>query len=134
MLKETITYTDFNGVERTEEYNFHLTKAEILEMQYGKEGGLSAYLTRISQAMDGPKLVKEFKELLLKSYGVKSDDGKRFIKNDQIRDEFSQSEAYSIMFTRLATDTDYAVKFITGIIPADLADLVKDQMPSVVNK
>lgn len=121
MLKKTITYTDYNGVERTEDKYFNLTKAELVEMELGINGGLSEMITKIVNTKDTPALVKLFKELILKSYGEKSADGKRFIKNDELRDEFTQTEAYTTLFMELATDDNAAVKFIEGIIPQDLA-------------
>lgn len=121
MLKKPVTYTDYNGMERKEDLYFNLTKAEIMEMEMGTTGGMAEYIQRIVASQDAPSIIKIFKELVLKAYGVKSPDGKRFIKNDEVRDEFLQSEAYSIVFMELATDADAAAKFVNGIIPADLA-------------
>lgn len=120
MLKKTITYADYNGNERTEDFYFNLTKAEVMEMEMSTTGGLAEKITRIVNAQDTPSIIKIFKELILKAYGVKSDDGKRFIKSDEISAEFSQTEAYSVLFMELATDADAASKFVNGIIPADL--------------
>lgn len=122
MLKKTVTYTDYNDVERTEDLYFNLNKAEIMEMELSVSGGLTTMIKRVVAAQEAPEIIKVFKDLILKSYGVKSDDGKRFIKNDKIRDEFSQTEAYSIVFMELATDPDAAAKFIEGIIPKDAAE------------
>lgn len=127
MLKKTIKYTDYNGVERTEDFYFNLNKAEIMEMQLTTVGGLDAYLKKIISAQDMPTLMRVFKDLVLKSYGVKSDDGRRFIKNDQLREEFEQTEAYSILYMELSTDAEAAAAFVNGIIPADVAkQLPKD--------
>ena len=120
MLKKTINYTDYNGTERTEDFYFNLTKAEIMEMEMSTTGGLAETIQRIVAAQDAPAIIKIFKELVLTAYGVKSPDGKRFIKNDTIRDEFAQTEAYSILFMELATDADAAAKFVNGIVPADM--------------
>lgn len=120
MFKKVVTYTDFNDVERTEEFYFNLTKAEVLEMQLGKEGGLSEYIKRIIDAKDVPKLISIFKELVLKAYGVKSEDGKRFIKNQDVIDAFSQTNAYSEIFMELATNSKAASAFIEGITPKGL--------------
>lgn len=117
MIKETITYTDYNGVERTEDFYFNLTKAEVTEMQLQTEGGLSEMIERIVKAQDVPQIVGIFKTIILKAYGVKSADGRRFIKNDQLRDEFSQTEAYSQLFMTLATDADKAADFVNGVLP-----------------
>lgn len=126
MLKKTIKYTDYNGVEKTRDFYFNLSKAEIAEMELETPGGLSAYLKRITEAQDTPSLVKIFKELILKSYGVKSDDGERFIKNAQIRDEFAQTDAYSELFMELASNAEIASEFVNGIIPANFVNKVKE--------
>ena len=130
MLKKTITYEDFNGVERTEDYYFHLTKAEIAEMEMSQNGGYSEVLKRIVAAKDAPSIIKQFKDLVLRAYGIKSDDGRRFIKNDEIREAFSQTEAYSIIFMELATDDKAAAAFVNGIFPADMVANAKTIAPA----
>jgi hypothetical protein len=120
MLKKTITYTDFNGVERTEDFYFNLSKAEIAEMELGTAGGYVEMLNKVVAAQDGPTIIKLFKELILKTYGEKTPDGKRFIKSEEISNAFSQTEAYSILFMELATDADAAGKFVNGIMPNDI--------------
>ena len=117
MLEKTITYIDYNGVERTEDFYFNLSKAEVLELEMGTTGGLTEMINKIVAAQDTPTLIKIFKDLVLKAYGEKSPDGKRFIKSDEIRDAFSQTEAYSNLFMELATDAEAASKFFNGIIP-----------------
>ena len=117
MLKKTITYTDYNDVERTEDFYVNLTKAELMEMEMGAVGGLSGMIEKIVSAKDAPAIIKVFKELVLKAYGEKSADGKRFIKSKEISDAFSQTEAYSQLFMELATDADAASKFVNGIAP-----------------
>ena len=121
MLKKTIEYVDYNGTKRKEDFYFNLTKAEISEMELEIPGGMSEMLKRITAAQDTPSLVKIFKDLILRSYGVKSDDGKRFIKSQQLKEEFSQTEAYSELFMELATNADAASQFVNGIVPADIA-------------
>lgn len=121
MLKKTITYTDYNGAERTEDFYFNLSKAEITEMEMGVKGGLTETITRIVAAQDSPAIIKIFKDLILKAYGVKSPDGKRFEKSPELSAEFSQTEAYSNLFMELAFDANKAAEFINGIVPADLA-------------
>lgn len=128
MLKKTITYTDYNGVERTEDFFFNLTKAEIMEMEMGTEGGMADMISRIVSAQDTPSIIKIFKDILLKAYGEKSPDGKRFIKSKELSDGFSQTEAFSILFMELATDTDAASKFVNGIIPSDVAKAAAEEM------
>lgn len=120
MLKKTIEYTDFNGTQRKEDFYFNLSKAEIMEMEMSKQGGLAEEIQKIISAQDAPAIIQVFKDLLLKSYGVKSPDGRRFIKSQELRDDFEQTEAYSILFMELATDADAASKFVNGIIPADM--------------
>ena len=117
MFTKTITYKDYNDVERTETFLFNLTKAELLEMEMSEKGGLAEKIQRISSEMDGPELIKLFKEVILKAYGVKSPDGKRFIKNDTLREEFQQTEAFSELFMELSQDTDKAAEFINGLVP-----------------
>ena len=118
MLKKTITYTDYNGITRTEDFYFNLTKAEIMEMQLSTNGGLDVMIKKIIDSQDAPSIIKIFKELILKAYGEKSDDGKRFVKSKEISEGFAQTEAYSQLFMELATDTDAASKFVNGIVPA----------------
>lgn len=120
MLKKTITYTDYDGNERTEDFYFNLSKAEIMEMELSTTGGLTKMIEKIVAEQDGKKIIEVFKDLVLKSYGEKSADGRRFIKNDEIREAFSQTEAYSDLFMKLATDADEAADFVNGIVPANL--------------
>lgn len=129
MIKETITYLDYNGVERTEDFYFNLNKAEVLKMELGTTGGLAEKITRIVAAQDQPAIMKVFEDLILTSYGVKSDDGKRFIKSDEIREAFAQTEAYSQLFMELATDADKAAKFVNGIVPADMTRQLNSVAP-----
>lgn len=121
MLKKTITYTDYNSVERTEDFYFNLTKAEIMEMEMTTAGGMGEMIQRIVDAQDVPEIVKIFKQMILKAYGKKSPDGKRFIKSPELSEEFAQTEAYSQLFMELATDSDAAAKFVNGVIPAEVA-------------
>ena len=125
MIKKTITYEDYNGVERTENFYFNLNKAEVLEMEMGTEGGMAESIQKIIDAKDAPAIIRVFKDLVLKAYGVKSDDGRRFMKTKpdgtRYADDFSETEAYSQIFMELATDADAAAKFVNDIIPADLA-------------
>lgn len=117
MLKKTFTYVDYNGVERTEDHYFNLSKAELMEMELSTTGGLAEMINKIVAAQDAPAIVKIFKELVLKAYGQKSADGRRFIKSKELSDEFAQTEAYSQLFMELATDADAAAKFVNGIVP-----------------
>lgn len=121
MIKITKTYMDFNDNERTEDFFFHLTEAEVMEMQMSTTGGLAEMIQRIVASQDAPAIIKIFKDLVMKAYGVKSPDGREFIKNQQLRDSFAQTQAYSDIFMELATDADAAARFVNGIVPANLA-------------
>ena len=131
MLKKTITYMDYNDVERTEDFYFNLSKAEILEMELSTEGGLQRMIEKIVAAQDMPALSKYFKQIILMSYGEKSPDGKRFIKNDKLREEFSQTEAFSQLYVELATDDQMAADFVNGIIPREVAAEAKEELSVV---
>lgn len=118
MLKKTITYTDYLGNQRTEDFYFNLTQAEVMEMELSRTGGLTAMIEKIVAEQDHPKIIKVFKELVLKAYGQISPDGRKFVKNDEVRDDFSQTEAYSMLFMELALDAKAAAEFVNGIVPA----------------
>ena len=136
MYKETIKYTDYDNNDREEDFYFNLNKAELTEMQMSTEGGLEKRIQKIVSSQNGKEIMALFKEIILKAYGVKSDDGKRFIKNQEVRDEFEQSEAYSELFMKLVTDADAAQKFINGIIPKDIANQSKENPATIaaINK
>lgn len=130
MLKKTIKYTDYNGNERTEDFYFNLTKAELMEMELSVDSGMTTMLRKIIQTQQNSKLADLFKQLLLKSYGEKSDDGKRFIKSQELRDAFEQTEAYSELYMELATNAEAAIEFVKGIVPNDLAKQLGDVDPT----
>lgn len=127
MVKKTITYTDYFGNERTEDFYFNLNEAELAEMALSVEGGMDAYLKKIAAANDHPTLVKLFKDILLRSYGEKSADGRRFIKSPEISTGFSQTEAYNILFMELASDAKVASEFINGIVPQKALQATKEE-------
>lgn len=120
MLKKTITYTDYNGETRKEDFYFNMTRAEVTEMELSIEGGLSDMIKRVTEAKDVPAIMKIFKDLVLKAYGQKSPDGKRFIKSKELSEEFAQTEAYSDLFMELATDSTAAAAFVNGIMPQNI--------------
>lgn len=119
MLKKTITYIDYDGLERTEDFYFNLSKAEVIEMEVGTEGGMRAMLERIVAAKDGRRIMEAFKEIIAKSYGEKSLDGRRFQKSKEISEAFMQTEAYSQLFMELVTDSQAAAAFVNGIVPQE---------------
>ena len=125
MLKKSITYTDYNDEERTEDFYFNLSKAELMEMQMSTEGGLNTKIHKIIETKDVPSIIKIFKEIILKAYGEKSDDGRRFIKIDEngqpLANKFMQSEAYSVLFMELSSDSKAAAEFINGLVPQDIS-------------
>lgn len=121
MLKKTMTTVDFDGNERTEDYYFHLTKAELMEWNFSTDGGLEKHINKIVSEQDLKRIVQLFKELICKSYGVKSMDGKRFIKSKELTEEFMQTQAYSDLYMELATNAEAGAAFVRGIVPADLA-------------
>jgi hypothetical protein len=121
MKKETIKYNDFNGNEREEDFYFNLTKAELMKMELGVKGGFAEAVKRIIAAQDQPALIEIFEDLIKKSYGVKTPDGRGFRKTKEDLDDFMATEAYSNLFMKLATDAQAASDFINGVVPADMA-------------
>ena len=128
MLKKTITYTDYNEITHTETYFFNLSKAECMEMEMSTSGGLTEMINKIIETQDVPAIIKIFKDLILKAYGVKSPDGKRFIKSEELSTAFAQTEAYSVLFMELATNAEEAAAFVNGIMPS----IDKKSTPAVV--
>lgn len=117
MLKKTITYTDYDGNERTEDFYFNLSKAEVMEMELSTTGGMQKMLKKIVESKDTRRIVEIFKDIVLKAYGEKSADGKRFIKSKELADAFAQTEAYSELFMELAGNADAASAFVNGVMP-----------------
>lgn len=118
MFTKSITYTDYNGITRTEDFHFNLNRAEIAEMELSISGGMSEMLKKIVNTQDMPALIKIFKEFILKAYGVKSTDGKHFEKSEELSRAFSQTEAYVELFMELASNADKAAEFINALIPS----------------
>lgn len=124
MLKITRTFEDFNGVERTEDFYFHLTKADLAELEMSVNGGLINLLDKISKAKDGKSIIEYCKKLVLTAYGEKSLDGREFYKSDEIRAKFAATQAYSDIFMEVATDDKKAADFVIGVLPKDIKDEV----------
>lgn len=117
MLKKTITYTDYNGTERTEDFYFNMTMPELMELELSIPGGYSGMLQSIVDADDQATILKIFKEIIFKAYGEKSEDGRRFIKSEELSQAFSQTEAYVKLYMDFSTNAEAASEFINGIIP-----------------
>lgn len=127
MLKKTITYIDYDDNERTEDFYFNLSKAELLEMEWSVEGNFTTVIKKIIAEKKLPELIKLFKDVILKSYGEKSPDGKRFVKSDDLSTAFSQTEAFSNLYLELATNDESASNFVNGVIPYDIATSIKNE-------
>ena len=125
MITLTRTYKDYKGLERTEEYSFGLTKADLMEMEMGVKGGYTALIKKIVDSKEPSELIRLFKDLVMRSYGVISDDGRRFQKNDEIRQAFVESPVYSDIFMELVQDDKKAAEFVSGIMPEELAEQAK---------
>lgn len=127
MLKKTVTYTDFDGTERTEDFYFHLTEAEIANMEMENDGGLAERLRRIVNSKDIKKIKEYFENIILSAYGEKSEDGRRFVKSEEITNNFKSTQAYSDIWMELVTNEDAASEFVNGIIPKSILDRSKKQ-------
>lgn len=120
MYTRKITYKDWLGNERTEEFNFNLTKAALMEMQFEQEGGMRQYLQRIIDSKDQKEIMKMFKDLVLRTYGEISEDGRYFVQNEETKARFASTPVYTKIFMELAENADVAAEFVNGIMPADL--------------
>ena len=116
MYKENITYTDLNGVQRTEDFYFDLSKPEIVKMQASAKGGYDVQLKSIAASLDGAKIMDFFENFVSKAYGVKSEDGRRFMKSDEISRSFMETPAYEVLFEKLVTDDKYAADFVNAVM------------------
>lgn len=117
MFKYNIEYTDYNGTKRNELYYFNFSKAELMEMELSTQAGVQEMIRMMIATHDNAKIVQLFKDLILKSYGIKSEDGKRFIKTKELRDQFEQSEAYSEFFMAMIEDRDnLQQRFVNGVV------------------
>ena len=128
MIKKTISYVDYNGIKRTEDFYFHLNKAELMEMEMSINGGFVEQVKALIKASDQAAIIKIFKDIIFKSYGKRSLDGREFIKSDELARSFSYTEAYSILFMELATDDVKAAEFIKGIMPDDVREEAEKKM------
>lgn len=136
MLKKTITYENpFTGQEVTEEHYFHISKADLVQMEmeehddtYEKDGttltGMQAKLQRIVDSRDGKAIMEEIRDIIRRSYGRK--DGDRFLKSSEIWENFASTEAYSQLLFDLCTDAAAAAEFMNGIVPSNLEKIAAD--------
>lgn len=120
MLKRPITYEDFNGQEQTETFYFNLTESELLEMEVEYEGGFTRLMMNVIEAEDEKRIFKEFQKLILMSYGQRSEDGKRFVKSEELMEEFKQHAAFNSLFMELGTQDKKAAEFLIGVLPAKM--------------
>lgn len=130
MLKKTITYEDYDGNTRTEDLYFFISKSELMDMELTTPGGFANKLEKVSKAQDGAEIMKIFRELILSSYGEKSDDGRSFIKKRngiRLSEAFEQTEAFNQLYTELLMNPDKASAFVNGIMPKDLMDEINKQ-------
>lgn len=132
VIKKDIKYTDHNGVEKTEPFYFHLSKGELVLMEMSaidsNTEGMNDKIKRIERTRDGRQLAGIFKEIVDSSYGIKSHDGARFIKNDEILAEFKSTEAWSEVIVGLATNAEFAIEFINGLMPQAMRDSVQAEV------
>lgn len=127
MLKKTITFEDFEGNTVTEDFYFNLTKAELMELEVSEKGGFAEAMQDIIKAGDGGQIIAGFKKILLMSVGKRR--GNSFIKNQEIREDFEGSPAFSELFMQLATDAQAGAEFVNAVIPKDLSKQVQGQLP-----
>ncbi len=119
MVSQTVKYTDYNGIEREETFYFHLTEAEVAEMEMRESGGLAESIMKVVKAKNAPAIIDIFKKLIFDSYGEKSTDGRSFVKSKELSTAFSHTKAYSTLFMELAFDAKKAAAFVNGIMPAE---------------
>ena len=131
MLKREVRYEDFDGNMTSDIFYFNLSKPELIEMEVEYEQGFGKMLQNIVESKDNKQIIAHFKKLVLMAYGVKSEDGKRFIKSEKLREEFSQTAAYSELFMELASDDKAAVIFLNGVLPREFRGDVEAVAASV---
>lgn len=134
MLKKTIKYTDYDGMEREEDFYFNLTESELMVMELSEDGGLKKMMEKIIREKNRPKIIEIFQNMIKMSYGEKSPDGKRFVKSEEISRAFTQTPAYDKLFMELATDEDAAISFIRGIVPPEMSSNVSTEKKEPVAK
>ena len=139
MLKKTVEYVDYNDQKQTEDFYFNLSMSEITEMELSFEGGMHAFIKNTIESRDNKALMGQFKNLILKAYGEKSEDGRRFIKSPELSEAFSQTAAYDALFFELMSKPELSTAFFKGIMPKDLMAKAEDtpeyrQMMELIEK
>lgn len=119
MLKETITFTNFDGKQVTETHYFNLTRAELVQWEMEHNEGVAEYFLRISQSNNKPELGQAFHDFLRRTYGLKSEDGNRHMKSEEISENFEHSAAFDEFYIKLITDEGFAGRFIKGVLPKE---------------
>lgn len=121
MYKMDVTYEDFNGNIKEESVEFNISKMEVIRMQTSKEGGYAEYLERIVNSDNQKEIVEAFEWFVQKAYGRRSEDGTRFIKEDEngtpLINDFRQSPAYDEIIFTLATNEQLAADFVAKVLP-----------------
>lgn len=117
MFVERIAYVDYDGNRREEDFRFNLTQAELMELEFDTAGGLEETVKRMIDGLDSKSIGRLFKMIILKAYGEKSADGKRFVKSEELSKAFSETEAYNILYMKLLTNEEFAKKFMSNLVP-----------------
>jgi hypothetical protein len=130
MLKKTVTFEDLDGNEVTEDFYFHLSKADIIEMEASEQGGMAQHLAAMIATNDNGQILSAVKLILERTVGRRSEDGRRFERSKEITEAFMQSDAYSVVFMDLVTDAAKAAEFFKGVIPAQAAAKLEASMAS----
>lgn len=135
MFQKAITYEDYNGVKKTKNFYFNLTRSEIAKMHLMTEGGLDQMIKKMIESGSNKEIFTYFENFVLSCYGEKSADGEEFIKNDEIREKFRNHPAYDVMFMEFIEGGDKAMSdFINAVVPRDMQDAMKKSDPEALNK
>lgn len=128
MLKKTMTYTNLDGQEVTEDFYFNMTKAELIKLQLREGEGFQDYITQVVNAGNGTAIVETFEKLVGLSYGEKIDG--RFVKKPGAFEAFMSTEAYSDFFYELVTSAKAGAEFINAVMPKDLVEQANAARPA----
>lgn len=130
MVKKNITYTDLNGVERTEDFYFDMSKPEIVKMQTSAKGGYDVQLRSIAANLNGALIMEFFEDFIARSYGEKSEDGRRFVKSKELSEAFMQTPAYEVLFDELVTDDKKAAEFVNAVLRVNVNKSATTPVPA----